>query len=158
MSWLLLAENKWWQFSFDPTIIYKKPQKQNLPYKGLQRDVVYLCWPIATSYTSRNAGGWGGGGGCGVSANEYRCAHHVTWSPNKLSTSIINLPMLPYKEVKGADLEFIIESVHFIQADSHVGFYALFILWCCWLTDSLWRAPVEGDDGAALPPLLPLLL
>ncbi len=32
-------------------------------------------------------------GGCGVSANEYSCAHHVTWSPNKLwrSTSIFNL-------------------------------------------------------------------
>jgi hypothetical protein len=25
-----------------------------------------------------------GGGGCGVSANEYSCAHHVEWSPNKL--------------------------------------------------------------------------
>jgi hypothetical protein len=26
-----------------------------------------------------------GGGGCGVSsANEYSCAHHVTWRPNKL--------------------------------------------------------------------------
>ncbi len=34
-----------------------------------------------------------GGGGCGVSANEYSCAHHVTWSPNKLwiSISIFNL-------------------------------------------------------------------
>ncbi len=32
-------------------------------------------------------------GGCGVSASEYSCAHHVTWSPNKLlrSTSIFNL-------------------------------------------------------------------
>jgi hypothetical protein len=26
----------------------------------------------------------GGGGVAGVSANEYSCAHHVTWSPNKL--------------------------------------------------------------------------
>ncbi len=25
-----------------------------------------------------------GGGGCEVSANENSCAHHVTWSPNKL--------------------------------------------------------------------------
>ncbi len=49
---------------------------------GLQRDVVYLCWPIAPSYMSPNAGGWGRG--CGVSANEYSCAHHVTWSPIKL--------------------------------------------------------------------------
>ncbi len=34
-----------------------------------------------------------GGGDCGVSANEHSCAHHVTWSPNKLwrSTSIFNL-------------------------------------------------------------------
>ncbi len=40
--------------------------------------------------TSPNAGG---GGSFGVSANEYSCAHHVTWSPNKLwrSTSIFNL-------------------------------------------------------------------
>jgi hypothetical protein len=43
--------------------------------RGLQRDVVYLCWLIAPS------------------ANEYSCAHHVTWSPNKLwrSTSKFNL-------------------------------------------------------------------
>jgi hypothetical protein len=35
----------------------------------------------------------GEGGSCGVSANEYSCAHHVTWSPNKpwRSTSIFNL-------------------------------------------------------------------
>jgi hypothetical protein len=35
----------------------------------------------------------GGGGCCGVSANENSCAHHVTWSPNKLcrSNSIFNL-------------------------------------------------------------------
>jgi hypothetical protein len=33
------------------------------------------------------------GGSCGVSANEYSCARHVTWSPNELwrSTSIFNL-------------------------------------------------------------------
>jgi hypothetical protein len=33
------------------------------------------------------------GGSCGLSANEYSCAHHVIWSPNKLSrsTSIFNL-------------------------------------------------------------------
>ncbi len=33
------------------------------------------------------------GRSCGVSANEYSCTHHVTWSPNKLwrSTSIFNL-------------------------------------------------------------------
>jgi hypothetical protein len=56
--------------------------------RGLQRYVVYLCSPIAPSL-----GGWGGGGGCGVSANEYCCAHHVTLSPNKVwrSTSMFNL-------------------------------------------------------------------
>jgi hypothetical protein len=37
-----------------------------------QRDVVYLGWPKAPSYMSPNAGG---GGSCGVSANEYSCAH-----------------------------------------------------------------------------------
>jgi hypothetical protein len=41
--------------------------------RGLQRDVVYLGWPIASSYMSPNAGD--GRGGCGVSANEYSCAH-----------------------------------------------------------------------------------
>jgi hypothetical protein len=40
--------------------------------------------------TSPNAGV---GGSCGVSNNEYSCAHHVTWSPNKLwrSTPMFNL-------------------------------------------------------------------
>jgi hypothetical protein len=35
----------------------------------------------------------GGEGGCRVSANENSCAHHVTWSPNKLwrSNSIFKL-------------------------------------------------------------------
>jgi hypothetical protein len=35
----------------------------------------------------------GEGESCRVSANEYSCAHHVTWSPNKLwrSNSIFNL-------------------------------------------------------------------
>ncbi len=52
--------------------------------------------------------------------------------------------MLPYKEVKAADLEFIRESVHCIQADIHFGFYALFILWC-WLTDR--QPPVRSSRG-----------
>ncbi len=44
----------------------------------------------ALVYESKSGGG---GGSCGVSANEWSCAHHVTWSPNKLwrSTSIFNL-------------------------------------------------------------------
>ncbi len=40
-----------------------------------------LCWPIAPSYESQIGGDTGG---CRTSANEYRCTHHVTWSPNKL--------------------------------------------------------------------------
>ncbi len=58
--------------------------------EGYKRDVVYLGWPIAPSYTRPNGGE---GRGLGVSANEYSCAHHVTWSPNKLwvSTSIFIL-------------------------------------------------------------------
>ncbi len=46
------------------------------------------------SYMSPNARG---GGVCRVSANENSCAHHVTWSPNKLwrSNSIFNLWSVP---------------------------------------------------------------
>ncbi len=40
--------------------------------KELQRDVVYLGWPIAPAYMSPNAG---------VSANECSCAV-CTWGPN----------------------------------------------------------------------------
>ncbi len=43
-----------------------------VPGRGLQRDVIYLCWPIAPSYMSPN-GGRGELRFCGVSANEYRC-------------------------------------------------------------------------------------
>jgi hypothetical protein len=32
---------------------------------------------------------------CGVSANEYSCAHYVTWSPNKLWRSTVT-PYLTY--------------------------------------------------------------
>ncbi len=41
--------------------------------RGLQRELVYLGWPMAPSYMSPNAGG--GGKFFGVSANEYSCAH-----------------------------------------------------------------------------------
>jgi hypothetical protein len=42
----------------------------------------------------------GGGGGCGVSANEYSCAHHVTWSPNKLRRSTIPQYLPSFTTVK----------------------------------------------------------
>jgi hypothetical protein len=48
--------------------------------RGLQRDVVYLGWPIAPSYMSPNAGGVGGGGIVG--SQPMSTAVHR--SPNKL--------------------------------------------------------------------------
>ncbi len=44
----------------------------------------------------------GEGGSFGVSANEYSCAHHATWSPNKLwrSISIFNLCFHPCQHSK----------------------------------------------------------
>ncbi len=59
---------------------------------GLQEDVVYLCWPIAPIVYEPKCVKRGGRG-CGVSANENGCAHHVTWCPNKLrrSNSLFNL-------------------------------------------------------------------
>ncbi len=61
----------------------------NIINRGLQGDVVYLSWPIAPLVYEPKCGG----GGCRTSANENSCAHHVTWSPNKLwrSNSLFNL-------------------------------------------------------------------
>ncbi len=42
------------------------------------------CRVSLLTNTSPNAGWLWGGGRCGFSANEYSCAHHVIWSPNKL--------------------------------------------------------------------------
>jgi hypothetical protein len=36
-----------------------------------------------------------GGGGCGILANEYSCAHHVTWSPINFG----DLPMVLFFEL-----------------------------------------------------------
>ncbi len=57
---------------------------------------LYLCWPISPSYFLR-VQMRGERGSCGVSASENSCAHHMTWSPNKLrrSTSIFNLNWNP---------------------------------------------------------------
>ncbi len=47
--------------------------------QGLQRDVVYLCWPIAPQYTSPNAGEWGGGGWRVAGSQPMSTAVHITW-------------------------------------------------------------------------------
>ncbi len=47
----------------------QRKTKEILPTQGVTK--VYFGWPIAPSDMSPNAGG----GGCGVSANEYRFAH-----------------------------------------------------------------------------------
>ncbi len=59
--------------------------------RGLQRDVVYICWPIAPLIYEAQCGGKGGLRG--LSQWVQLCTYHVTWSPNKLwrSTSIFNL-------------------------------------------------------------------
>ncbi len=46
----------------------------------------------------RGEGARGGVPSCGVSANEYSCAHHVTWSPNKLQRFLP--PYLTYDNSK----------------------------------------------------------
>ncbi len=58
--------------------------------RGLQRDVVYIFWPIAPSYTGTSPNAGGGMGSCGVSSNEYpySCTHHETWSFGDLPPSL----------------------------------------------------------------------
>jgi hypothetical protein len=59
---------------------HKRYEREIVDTRGLQGDVVYLCWLIAPLVYEPKCGR----GCCGVSANENSCAHHVTWSPNKL--------------------------------------------------------------------------
>jgi hypothetical protein len=59
----------------------------SLPIRGLQRDVVYLGWPIGALVYSPNAGG---GGSCGVSANEYSCTVQLNFFGD-LTPSVFNL-------------------------------------------------------------------
>ena len=68
--------------------------------RGLQGDVVYLCWPIAPSNFESKCGGRGGGlRGLRLSAYECSSAHHVICSPNKLRrpSSIFNLNVVERK-------------------------------------------------------------
>ncbi len=55
-------------------LVLHSPSKKIISPRGLQRDVVYLCGPIAPLYMSPNAGGRGGGT-CGISVNDYSCTH-----------------------------------------------------------------------------------
>jgi hypothetical protein len=57
--------------------------------RGSQRDVVYLGWPIASSYMSPNGGE--GGRLRGLSANEYSCAHGAQVNFGNLTPYLINL-------------------------------------------------------------------
>ncbi len=62
-------------FSLQPSLLPAQTNDKNSLYmiidtRGLQRDVVYLGWPIAPSYMSQMRGG----GSCGVSAKECNCS------------------------------------------------------------------------------------
>ncbi len=82
-----------------------------------------------------------GGGSCGVSANEYSCAHHVTWSTNKhwRSTSIFNLCFYPLIHGIHAIAWFIISVVyHESWSVSSVDSWSLSSVdsWCLSSVDS----------------------
>ncbi len=54
----------------------------SLGCRGLQRDVVSICWPIAPSYTSPNVVQMredGGGGGWVAGSQPMSAAAHITW-------------------------------------------------------------------------------
>ncbi len=56
-------------------MIYSNAVPKHWGQGGLQRDVVYLCWSIAPSYTSPNAGERGGLAG----SQPMSTALHITW-------------------------------------------------------------------------------
>jgi hypothetical protein len=67
------------------------PPSRDTPHQGVTRRCRLSLLTNSTLIYQSKRGGMGRG--CGVSANEYSYAHHVTWSPNKLwrSNSIFNL-------------------------------------------------------------------
>ncbi len=77
----------WASFSDDQPVLWYPPKVNGMRQGGLQRDVVYLNWPLAPSHMSPNAGGRGELRG--LSQRVQLC----TWSPNKhwRSTYIFNL-------------------------------------------------------------------
>ncbi len=71
--------------------------------RGLQRDVVYLSWPIAPSYSSPNARGWGGGVIAG--SQPMSTAVHITGhGANKLWRSTYNGQRKCYSSAKKSAL------------------------------------------------------
>ncbi len=71
MEYVSCRRIMFWNFNFNFLWILLYVVRTLSRIRGLQRDVVYLGWPIEPSYISPNAGGEG----CGVSANEYSCPH-----------------------------------------------------------------------------------
>jgi hypothetical protein len=62
------------------------------PQHWLQRDVVYLCWPIAPSYTSPNSQ-WRGNGGGGVAGSQ---PMNTTWLGAQINFGDLPPPYLTY--------------------------------------------------------------
>jgi|688.fasta_scaffold1116242_1 hypothetical protein len=72
MIGLLSFSKRSWAQTFYSSHVRKLVNSYLRLKQGLQRDVVYLGWPIARSYMSPNAGG---GGSCRVSSsNEHSCS------------------------------------------------------------------------------------
>ncbi len=90
-AWLSLSQRCCLRFRSGALL--RKKAKRRDQTRGLQRDVVYLCWPIAPWYNP-NCGRMGGRG-CGDSANEYSCAHH-TWHGAQINFVELT-PYLTYK-------------------------------------------------------------
>jgi hypothetical protein len=84
MHWVWAS---FWHRKQRPILLHSQQLSHNVrtEIRGLQRYVVYLCWPNRWNSALKYESQCGGMEGCcGVSANDYSCAHHVTWSPNKL--------------------------------------------------------------------------
>ncbi len=81
-----------WGAPSQPASCRPPRQRSNYLYQRVTKRC-RLSWLTNSALVIRVQMRGEGWGSCGVSANEYSCAHHVTWSPNKLcrSTSIFNL-------------------------------------------------------------------
>jgi hypothetical protein len=91
-----------------------------------------------------------GRGGCGVSANDYSCAHHVTWSQNTVNFRDLP-PYLTYD--LSAHLEHLISTDGAVLIDIIELEAPHDLLLLCSLADDgeeLHEVP-EGDAARALP-------